>query len=97
MIDPTTETLLTVKQVARLLPGRSGKGVSLATVWRWMSGHGRRGVVLESIVVGGSRYCSREAVLRFIQQANAQPVLDHERSDEHEAEIVAKLLESEGL
>ena len=97
MIDPTTETLLTIKQVARLFPGRSGKGMSVASVWRWMSGRGRRGVVLESIVVGGSRYISKEAACRFTQQINAQPVPGHDLRGEHEAETVAKLLEAEGL
>jgi hypothetical protein len=97
MIDPTTETLLTPKQVARLFPGRSGKGVSLATVWRWLSGHGRRGVVLESIRVGGSRYSSQEAAHRFTQQVNAKPLPRRDRRGEQEAETVAKLLESEGF
>ena len=97
MIDPTTEKLLTPKQVAKLFPGRLGKGMSVATVWRWLSGRGRRGVVLESIRVGGSRYSSREAVHRFIQQVNAQPVPNHDRRGEHAAEAVAKLLEAEGF
>ena len=97
MIDPTTEKLLTPKQVAAMFPGRAGKGVALATVWRWLSGHGRRGVVLESIVVGGSRYCSREAVSRFVRQVNAQPVPNRDRRKEDEADVVAKLLEAEGF
>jgi len=97
MIDPTTEKLLTPKQVARLFPGRSGKGVSVATVWRWMSGHGRRGTMLESIHVGGSRYSSREAVSRFVLDVNVRPVRNHDKRVEHEAEKVAKLLEAEGF
>lgn len=97
MIDPTTEELLTMKQVARLFPGRSGRGVAVATVWRWLSGRGRRNVVLESIVVGGSRYSSREAVSRFCRQVNSQPVASHDRRAEHQAETVAKLLEAEGF
>ena len=97
MIDPTTEKLLTPHQVAAMFPGRSGTGVSVATVWRWLSGRGRRGVVLESIRVGGSRYSSREAVQRFTQQINAQPVPGHDRRAEHEAETVARLLDAEGF
>jgi len=97
MIDPTTENLLTPIQVARLFPGRSGTGVSVATVWRWLSGRGRRGVVLESIRVGGSRYSSREAVSRFVQHVNARPVRNHDQRAEHEAVTVAKLLEAEGF
>ena len=97
MIDPTAEKLLTPHQVAAMFPGRSGTGVSVATVWRWLSGRGRRGVVLESIRVGGSRYSSREAVSRFVQHVNARPVRNHDQRAEHEAETVAKLLEAEGL
>lgn len=71
MIDPNTETLITLKQVTRRFPGRTCRGVSLSCVQRWIA-HGRRGQRLETILVGGQRYSSEEAVLRFIQALNPE-------------------------
>lgn len=69
MIDARAETLLAPKQACRVVPGRTGRGISLATLWRWMS-KGRRGVALESVLVGGARYTSMEAIARFIAACN---------------------------
>jgi hypothetical protein len=75
MIDITKEQMLSLKMAARLIPGRDGKPVHLSTIWRWIL-KGRRGVKLESIVIGGSRFTSREAMTRFIEALNPeqQPV-----------------------
>lgn len=64
MIDTTSETLLTVKDVARRYPGRTGKGLNYATVWRWIQ-RGVAGVRLEIVCVGGQTYTSKEALERF--------------------------------
>jgi len=63
MIDVTTEQLLTLSEAAALLPGRP----SVATLWRWRTrgAHGRR---LESVVLGGKVFTSREALQRFAEQ-----------------------------
>ena len=61
MIDVQTESLVLPKDAVRMVPGRSGYGVSRATFWRWML-EGRRGVKLESLLIGGVRYTSRQAV-----------------------------------
>lgn len=55
------ESLLTLKEAAKSLPGKPG----YPTLWRW-SQKGCRGVRLETILVGGIRYTSREALERFI-------------------------------
>jgi len=82
MIDSTTETLLTAKQACTVFP----REVSLPTLWRWML-KGTRGVVLESIRIGGRRYTSKEACLRFVeasqletQTAVRSPQHDHRKS-----------------
>ncbi|REK12638.1 MAG: DUF1580 domain-containing protein [Planctomycetota bacterium] len=64
MIDLTNEHLLTLAEAASLLPDRP----SIATLWRWRTrgAHGRR---LESIVLGGKVYTSREAIQRFARQS----------------------------
>lgn len=72
MIDMFAESMLTIKEATAILPGRP----SIATVWRWMS-KGCGGVKLEYLVVGRTRYTSREALQRFAERrtlaTGAQP------------------------
>jgi hypothetical protein len=63
MIDVATEHLLTLSEAAKLLPGK----VSVTTLWRWRL-HGIRGRKLESVMLGGKVYTSREAIQRFARQ-----------------------------
>ena len=81
MIDLAFETLVPVSDAGKLniLPAKpNGKRVHKATVCRWAK-HGLGGVRLETVRVGGSRYTSAEALLRFFQRlsedrpAAAQP------------------------
>ena len=71
MIDTENETLLTPAQACKEFPG----GISLPTVWRYMGPKGVRGARLESLVCGGKRWTSKEAICRFIlaQNADEQP------------------------
>lgn len=55
------ESLLTLKAAAKILPGHP----HYATLFRWGQ-RGCRGIRLETILVGGIRYTSREALDRFI-------------------------------
>jgi len=71
MIDLETEKPVSPKDVCRMLPGRTGNGVSLSTVFRWML-KGCQGQKLESLIVGGVRYTSREAVERFVARLNGR-------------------------
>lgn len=59
-IDLTNERLLTIKQAAKHVPSNP----SVSTLWRWVT-KGVRGVVLESVLIGGTRLTSEEAIDRF--------------------------------
>jgi len=66
MIDISAEQLLTLSQAARSLPGK----VNVSTLWRWYQ-RGCRGVRLETVVIGGRRYTSKEALERFAAATTA--------------------------
>lgn len=68
MNDLTKEALLTLNEARSAFPG--GKRLGLATIQRWRM-RGVRGVKLETLLVGGMRYTSREAIARFIAAQNA--------------------------
>ena len=61
MIDLQSEQLISLALAARTPP----LSVHVATVWRWAT-KGVKGILLETLVVGGFRKTSREAVERFI-------------------------------
>jgi hypothetical protein len=70
-IDVTTEQLISLREAARNLPARrQGKKPHVSCLYRWTT-RGCRGVVLESVSVGGTRCTSREALARFIQRLSA--------------------------
>jgi regulator of PEP synthase PpsR (kinase-PPPase family) len=62
-----TEQLIPFTQAREAFPG--GKRLSLATIHRWRL-NGVRGTRLETILIGGSRYTSAEAIRRFIAAQN---------------------------
>lgn len=67
-IDPHTETLFSLTEAARLLPKRrGGKRPHLSCIYRWTT-RGCKGVILESIQIGGTRCTSREALGRFFER-----------------------------
>lgn len=76
MIDIKTETLLTTSEARNEIPRKP----SLPTIWRWME-NGVRGVVLESVYLGGRRYTSVEACARFLGQTNKRRQITMEKSD----------------
>lgn len=59
-IDISSETLLSLTDAAKTLPGRP----HISSIFRWVA-RGVRGVKLESVLVGGRRFVSREALERF--------------------------------
>jgi hypothetical protein len=72
-IDSTSETLISLADAAKELPRRRrGRKTHVSTLFRWTTA-GCRGVVLESIQVGGTRCTSREALQRFFERLS-QPV-----------------------
>lgn len=60
-IDITAENLLTLAQAAASLPSQP----HVSTCHRWRL-RGIRGVKLETCLIGGRRYTSREAIARFV-------------------------------
>ena len=68
MIDPLTETALTLSQAAMTLPRlRRNRPVHSSTLWRWAR-HGIRGHRLEVVKVGGTACTSIQALQRFFSK-----------------------------
>ena len=59
-IDISGEQILTLTQAAKSLPGRP----NISTLWRWYT-QGVRGCRLETVMIGGRRYTSVQALQRF--------------------------------
>ena len=59
-IEISSEDLLSFAEATRRLPGRP----NISTLHRWRL-HGVRGIKLESVLIGGRRYTSIEALERF--------------------------------
>lgn len=99
-IDPLSETIVSLTEAARLLPRRrGGKKVHVSCAYRWTTA-GCRGVILESIQIGGTRCTSREALARFFaalsKQSGVQPSASSYRSPaRRQREVAAALAELE--
>ncbi len=68
MIDIDHETMRLLTQAAKDVPGRP----SISTLMRWAS-KGIRGVTLETVLIGGRRYTSVEAIGRFVRRLSSSP------------------------
>ena len=67
-MDIDREDLISMRDAAAIWPGGM---VHWATVYRWANkGLKRGGAVLETVMIGGRRMTSREALLRFIKDTN---------------------------
>jgi hypothetical protein len=66
MIDIQTEQLRSLTDASRLIPSKPHP----STLWRWWK-RGIRGVKLETVVIGGARYTSVEALQRFADRLSA--------------------------
>ena len=76
MIDPNSETLISLSEAARRLPRRrAGKKVHTSCAYRWTT-IGCRGVILESIQIGGTRCTSKEALARFFRRLTSGDAAD---------------------
>jgi hypothetical protein len=70
MIDIQNEQTLSLTQAAKLdiLPRRrEGKRPNASTLWRWAL-HGVKGIRLETVMAGGVRVTSAEAIQRFFDR-----------------------------
>ncbi len=66
MIDIQRETIVSISEAPRHVPGRP----SVQTLWRWVLS-GTRAGKLESCLIGGRRFTSVEAIQRFAEQSTA--------------------------
>ena len=67
MIDLSSENVFPVNEAPKHIPGRP----SQASVWRWCL-YGCGGIKLESILMGGRRLTSTEAIQRFADARTSQ-------------------------
>lgn len=71
-IDPDSEKLISLKEAAKLsMFNRDGKRPHLASLYRWVSPLGCRGVRLETIRVGTTLCTSHEACRRFLERLSS--------------------------
>jgi hypothetical protein len=71
MIDSASETLMSLAQAANALPRRRrGCKVHVSCLYRWTK-VGCRGIVLESLQIGGTRCTSQQALQRFFERLSA--------------------------
>ena len=70
MIDIEVENLIPFRDVPQWTKEHLGRRVHPSTVHRWRL-RGARGVKLEAILAGGTRYTSTEAIYRFFAAVTA--------------------------
>jgi hypothetical protein len=75
-IDIYNEELLTLSKIPADLERRTGKRLNLSTVYRWIN-RGIAGIQLETILVGGNRYTSVQALNRFFTQSTIAKLRKH--------------------
>ncbi len=96
-IDAESEELIPFCDARTAFPG--GKRLSLATLHRWRL-NGVRGTRLETCLVGGLRYTSREAIQRFIVAQNhtesSGPTITAKQRRK-QAETADRLLQEAGI
>jgi hypothetical protein len=85
MIDSSAETLQSISEAAKAIPGRP----HASTVWRWRT-RGIAGVRLEVVCVGGRTYTSSEAVARFLRSVTTAKQLSTPRRLPDERESVQR-------
>ena len=101
MIDSSSEQLLTLTEAARLCPRRrGGRPTHVSCVYRWTKS-GCKGVILDSIQVGGTRCTSRAAMARFFEALTfgtdkGQPVRSPSKR-QRAADAAMDTLRSEGI
>ena len=70
MFDFQTEETIPIAELPKQLPSRP----HISTVWRWIK-RGCRGVRLETVLIGGKRFTSKEAVDRFVHATSQDSLL----------------------
>jgi hypothetical protein len=95
MIDIESEQLRLLAKASVDVPGHP----HVSTLMRWAL-RGVKGIKLETVVVGGRRFTSREAIQRFVSRLNSPTSVTKKTATiRRQAEIddVAKQLDVEGI
>lgn len=101
-IDSSREEVITLTKAARRLPARrAGKRPHVSCLYRWTT-TGCRGVVLESIQIGGTRCTSAEAMERFFQRlgessGTSEPTQSRSKCAKSRARDAEKRLDAAGI
>ena len=69
-IDIHSESLFPFAALPAKMGRLTGDRIHRATAERWRM-RGCRGVTLETVLIGGKRYCSDEALERFVERTTA--------------------------
>jgi hypothetical protein len=101
MIDHSTERIISLTEAAKGCPKRrGGKRPHVSCVYRWTT-IGCRGVILESIQIGGTRCTSEEALGRFFQRlslpADPMPAVRTSAKRQADSQKAGKKLERMGV
>lgn len=102
MIDTTLENPVPLSLLAREVVNREGRrGINVSTLWRWIQ-RGVKGQRLESLMVGGIRMSTREALSRFFvattAAANGEAIPIHtDRQRERAIQHAKNVLEAAGI
>lgn len=94
MIDFTIEVPIPIKSAPSYFPVRKAQ----STTWRYVL-KGVRGRKLESAMIGGRRYTTREAIARFLASNEGElPTITVSRSQRRrQSEAAVKALEDRNL
>lgn len=87
-LDLQHEHLVSLKDATKHLPKRNGKRTHYSTLFRWAT-KGTRGRKLESVLIGGVRYTSLEALDRF---STPSTMVDLDTN-----KVIAQILANEGV
>lgn len=68
MIQTSSENLLELSKVPQHLEKLAGKRPHIASIYRWTK-HGIAGIRLETLIIGGTRFTSEQALDRFFQES----------------------------
>lgn len=91
MVDILSEDTVTLTEASKIIPGRPHS----STIWRWHQ-HGCRGIKLETAVIGGRRFTSREAIERFVQKTtDARNGIDSNRAPSRKRQAAIEAAEAE--
>jgi hypothetical protein len=93
-IDISSEQLVPISQAHQHVPGRPHK----STLWRWIL-KGVRGQRLETVVAGGRRFTSVEAIERFCRNLTDPSKPTPAESRLHKARVKAadRFLDAAGI